>query len=164
MPRARLIVVLRDLSPEQVLESINSPSISPHQGLKLSDEQKRPASESVAGRLLGTAEDGDAKLMPNRCSSNPPLVNPASMPAWNGWGADDGNNSLSVRQSRRTDRCSSAAWHPPAPLLQVECCLSPPGTAWAAGVTRWGTCCSPSRPNRTRIPSLGRSTNTSLCR
>lgn len=46
MPRARPIAALRELSAEQVLERINSPSIGAHQNLKLSDEQKRRASES----------------------------------------------------------------------------------------------------------------------
>jgi polyvinyl alcohol dehydrogenase (cytochrome) len=126
MPRARPIAALRELSAEQVLESINSPSIGAHQNLKLSDEQKRRASESVAGRLLGTAENGDAKLMPNRCSSNPPIANPASMPAWNGWGADDGNTRF---QSAKAAGLTAAQ----VPRLKLKWAFGFPG-----GVSSWG--------------------------
>src|ERR1700680_3346065 len=32
-------------------------------------------------------ENADAKLMPNRCASNPGLGDIAAQPSWNGWGA-----------------------------------------------------------------------------
>jgi len=88
-PQAPPVAALRGLSAEKVYAAITSAS---HQDLKLTDEQKRRASESVAGRLLGTAESGDAKVMPNHCAANPPLADPAAAPAWNGWGADPSNN------------------------------------------------------------------------
>jgi polyvinyl alcohol dehydrogenase (cytochrome) len=71
-------------SPEKVYEILTTTAA--HKELKLNDDQLRHAAESFAGRLLGTATQGDAKLMPNQCSSNPPLADPAAGPAWNGWG------------------------------------------------------------------------------
>src|SRR5580700_9962916 len=47
----------------------------------------------VAAGLYGFAQDApppanaDAKLMPNRCETNPALGDIASNPFWNGWGA-----------------------------------------------------------------------------
>ncbi|HST27829.1 MAG TPA: hypothetical protein VLK26_05610, partial [Rudaea sp.] len=29
--------------------------------------------------------------LPNRCAANPPMTDPASGPAWNGWGVDMSN-------------------------------------------------------------------------
>src|SRR5581483_1715817 len=91
MPKAAPIPSLRDRSPENIYETLTSGRISAHAGLKLSDEQKQRASESIAGRLLGTAESGDGKRMPNLCTANPPIADPASRPAWNGWGANRDN-------------------------------------------------------------------------
>lgn len=57
------------------------------EGEKLSDEERRRVAESVSGRLLGTGTNGDAAAMPNTCSSQPPMRDPAEGSAWNGWGA-----------------------------------------------------------------------------
>ena len=82
---------LRNFSAEKVLEVLTTGPGGTHKGVMLTDEQKKRVAEGVAGRLLDTLESGDAKLMPNKCAGNPPLVDPKSMPGWNGWGADLSN-------------------------------------------------------------------------
>ena len=99
VPQAQPISSLRDLPPDRVYAMLSSASTGPHAGLKLSDEQKQRTAESLSGRLLQTAESGDAKLMPNRCPSNPPLTDPSASPGWNGWGADPGNNRFQSAKS-----------------------------------------------------------------
>ena len=81
---------LRQMTPEAILSALTT-GVMKLQGQSLADEEKRQVAESLAGRPLGTATDGEAAKMPNRCATNPPLVNPASAPAWNGWGVDGGN-------------------------------------------------------------------------
>lgn len=51
----------------------------------LTDLQKRQIAEWVGGRMLGSAESGDASKMPNRCSTNPPIRDITSTGSWNGW-------------------------------------------------------------------------------
>jgi len=82
---------LRLMTPEKIYAALTSGPMS-IQGQSLTDEQKRRVAESLSGRLLGSAASGDAKQMPNRCASNLPMENPSSSAAWNGWGADTGNN------------------------------------------------------------------------
>ena len=53
----------------------------------------------MCGGPLGSAKVGDAKKMPNPCRKNPTLSDPASGPAWNGWGADSGNTRFQPSQS-----------------------------------------------------------------
>jgi polyvinyl alcohol dehydrogenase (cytochrome) len=42
----------------------------------------------MSGRTFGSATEGDAKSMPNRCEANPPLSDPSASPSWIGWSAD----------------------------------------------------------------------------
>jgi polyvinyl alcohol dehydrogenase (cytochrome) len=81
---------LRQMTPEAILSALTT-GVMTVQGQGLADEEKRQVAESLAGRPLGTGTDGDAAKMPNRCATNPPLANPSSAPAWNGWGVDGGN-------------------------------------------------------------------------
>jgi polyvinyl alcohol dehydrogenase (cytochrome) len=91
MPQLPTIATLMEKgdSPERVYEILTTTAA--HKDLKLDDDQLRHAAESLSGRLLGTATEGDAKLMPNQCPSNPPLADPAAGPAWNGWGNGGAN-------------------------------------------------------------------------
>jgi polyvinyl alcohol dehydrogenase (cytochrome) len=82
---------LRQMTPEAILGALTT-GVMKLQGQSLADEEKRQVAESLAGRPLGTGTSGDAAQMPNRCATNPPLANPASAPAWNGWGVDGGNS------------------------------------------------------------------------
>ncbi len=88
--RAPSPAALRELSPERIYEALTT---GPMKDVvkDLTDEQKRRASESISGRLLGSAASGEAALMPNHCAANPPLVDPATTPGWNGWGANVSN-------------------------------------------------------------------------
>jgi polyvinyl alcohol dehydrogenase (cytochrome) len=43
----------------------------------------------------------EAAQMPNRCASNPPLSDIASLPSWNGWGGDNANTRFQPRSSGR---------------------------------------------------------------
>jgi polyvinyl alcohol dehydrogenase (cytochrome) len=82
--------VLRQMTPEAIYESLTS-GVMRVEGEQLSEEERRRVAESVSGRLLGTATNGDAGVMPNRCPGNPPMRDPSTAPAWNGWGADVAN-------------------------------------------------------------------------
>lgn len=126
MPQARPIAALRDLTPEQVFEVISSPTNAAHQGLKLNDEQKHRVAENVAGRLLGTAQAGDAKLMPNHCASNPPIANPAGAPSWNGWGNGAASNRFQPAQA-------AGVAADQVPQLKLKWAFGFPG-----GVSAWG--------------------------
>src|SRR5262249_20884772 len=61
------------------------------QAKDLSDSQKRIVAEFMSGRPLGSAKQGDADNMPNKCAMNPPLTDPARGPSWNGWSVDLAN-------------------------------------------------------------------------
>jgi polyvinyl alcohol dehydrogenase (cytochrome) len=81
---------IRMMPPERIYTALTT-GVMQAQGAPLNDVQKRGVAEFMSGRPLGSASAGAAKDMPNRCTSNPPLADPAAAPAWNGWGADDAN-------------------------------------------------------------------------
>ncbi|PWT79379.1 MAG: cytochrome C oxidase Cbb3 [Blastocatellia bacterium] len=81
---------LRQLTPETILDALTT-GVMKVQGQALSDAQRKQVAESLSGRPLGTASDGQAANMPNRCATNPPLTSPTSRQMWNGWGVDPGN-------------------------------------------------------------------------
>jgi polyvinyl alcohol dehydrogenase (cytochrome) len=83
--KAPSIGELQEYSPERVYEVLNGTNIPAHTG-NFSDLQKRQFAEFLSGRPMNSAA-GDSKTMTNKCSSNPPIGNPASGPSWNGWGA-----------------------------------------------------------------------------
>ena len=82
---------LRQFTPEKIYEALTTGQMKV-QGQDLSDEQKKRVAESIAGRLLGTASQGDAAKMPNQCASNPAMTDPSAGPEWNGWGVDETNS------------------------------------------------------------------------
>jgi polyvinyl alcohol dehydrogenase (cytochrome) len=82
--------MLKKLTPEKIYQALTTGDMVT-QAKDLTDRQKRDIAEWVGGRKLGSAESGDAQKMPNRCESNPPLVDLTSAPAWNGW--SDINNT-----------------------------------------------------------------------
>jgi polyvinyl alcohol dehydrogenase (cytochrome) len=88
--RAPSPAAIREMSPEKIYNSLVS-GLMQTQGAALSDQQKRGVAEFMSGRPLGSAASGAAAQMPNRCTSNPPLKDPASGSIWNGWGVDDAN-------------------------------------------------------------------------
>src|SRR5712691_9974541 len=83
------ISVLQEYSPERLYESLTVGKMK-EQAANLTDVQKRTIAEFLAARPSRT-EAGDMKNMTNRCASNAAMTDPASGPAWNGWGAGTGN-------------------------------------------------------------------------
>ena len=81
---------LRQLSPEKIYEALTTGPMKV-QGQALADEQKRMLAVFMSGRTFGSAEQGDAKNMPNHCEANPPISDPSASPSWNGWSADVAN-------------------------------------------------------------------------
>jgi len=89
---------LRQFTPEKIYEALTTGQMKV-QGQDLSDEQRKRVAESIAGRLLGTADQGDAAQMPNRCASNPAMTDPSASPEWNGWGVDATNTRFQPAKS-----------------------------------------------------------------
>ena len=89
------------LTPEAVLSALTTGPMRV-QAADLTDAQKRLIAEFLGGRRLGSRDAGDAKVMPNRCASNPPLLDPSAGPEWNGWGADLGNSRFQGGAAYRT--------------------------------------------------------------
>ena len=73
------------MTPERIYDSLTTGSMQT-QSSGLTDAQKKALAEFMAGRPLGSARQGDGKSMPNQCTSNPTLANPAEGRGWNGWG------------------------------------------------------------------------------
>jgi polyvinyl alcohol dehydrogenase (cytochrome) len=88
--RAPSPAAIREMPPEKIYDALTS-GVMKAQGEALTDFEKRMLALFMSGRPLGSMAQGDAKNMPNRCSGNPPLPNPAGRPAWNGWGVDAAN-------------------------------------------------------------------------
>ncbi len=66
---------LRQLSPEKIYEALTTGPMKT-QGASLADDQKRMLAVFMSGRTFGSAEQGDAKNMPNHCEANPPMSDP----------------------------------------------------------------------------------------
>jgi polyvinyl alcohol dehydrogenase (cytochrome) len=89
---------LRQFPPERIYAALTNGVMKVH-AQSLTDEEKRRVAEFMSGRPLGSAELGDAKNMPNHCSGNPPLRDPAASPAWNGWAVDVTNSRFQTGKS-----------------------------------------------------------------
>jgi polyvinyl alcohol dehydrogenase (cytochrome) len=83
--KATTAAAIRQMTPERIYAGLMDAAKHP-QGQNLSDIQKQRVAEFMASRPLGSKGAGDAKAMPNQCSSNPAMRDPASGPGWNGWG------------------------------------------------------------------------------
>jgi polyvinyl alcohol dehydrogenase (cytochrome) len=88
--RAPLPSAIREMTPERIYDALTN-GVMKAQGQSLSDPEKRTLALFMSGRPVGSIQQGDAKNMPNQCSSNPPLSDPAAGPAWNGWGVNEMN-------------------------------------------------------------------------
>jgi len=93
---------LRSMSPERIYAALTT-GLMKSVGDTLSEEDRRRVSESLAGQLLGSAEAGDARKMPNRCPGNPPLRRVGKRD-WNGWGNGLSNSRFQSAAERRADR------------------------------------------------------------
>ena len=88
--KAPNLSVLRKLTPEAVYAALSK---APHMQIQgLSDDDRKTVSALLGGRKIGVAEIADAKKMPNRCASDPPMGDVAGA-AWNGWGVDPASNA-----------------------------------------------------------------------
>ncbi|HKE86136.1 MAG TPA: PQQ-binding-like beta-propeller repeat protein [Vicinamibacterales bacterium] len=90
---------VRQLTPEEIVAALNRPSHT--EGRALSDIQKRRVGEFMAGRPMGSRNAGEAKAMANQCTANPAMRDPASGPAWNGWGNDLANTRFQPAAAAR---------------------------------------------------------------
>src|SRR6516165_4010871 len=89
---------IREMSPERIYAALTS-GVMKDQGDKLPDQDKRGVAEFMSGRPMGSAQQGDAKNMPNQCRNNPPMTDPARGPSWNGWGSDMSNSRFQSAQA-----------------------------------------------------------------
>jgi polyvinyl alcohol dehydrogenase (cytochrome) len=92
MPQAPGVAALREFSGQKIYEFLTSGLNDTHKTMTLSDDDKKHVAESLSGRLLGSEAVGDAKAMPNRCSSNPAMRDPSAAGGWNGWGGTAENS------------------------------------------------------------------------
>jgi polyvinyl alcohol dehydrogenase (cytochrome) len=90
---------IRQMTPERIVAGLNAPTHK--EGQALSAIQKQRIGEFMSGRPLGSVNNGDAAAMPNRCSANPQMANPASSPSWNGWGNDLANTRFQPAAAAR---------------------------------------------------------------
>ena len=74
----------------------------------LSDIQKTRVAEFMSGRPMGSIGAGEAKSMPNRCTANPPMRDPASGPR----GTDGGTTSPTLASSLLLRRGSPLLTYP----------------------------------------------------
>src|SRR5438552_6698116 len=81
---------IRQMTPERIYASLTTGSMKA-QGDTLSEDQRRMLATFMSARPLGSLAEGGAQSMPNHCAANPPMADPASGPAWNGWGVDTSN-------------------------------------------------------------------------
>ena len=83
--RAPSPTTIREMTPERIYESMATGSMQA-QSAGMTDAQKKALAEFMASRPLGSARQGDGRSMPNQCTSNPALADPAQGRGWNGWG------------------------------------------------------------------------------
>src|SRR5215813_3666905 len=91
---------IREMPPERIYAALTT-GVMKDQGDKLSDQDRRGVAEFMSGRPLGSAQQGDAKIMPNQCRNNPAMSDPARGPSWNGWSADVSNSRFQSAQVAR---------------------------------------------------------------
>lgn len=89
---------IRQMTPEGIYAALAGRD---HGGVALSDIQKTRVAEFMSGRPMGSIGAGEASSMPNRCTANAPMRDPASGPAWNGWGNDLGNTRFQSAAAAR---------------------------------------------------------------
>ncbi|HTT04155.1 MAG TPA: PQQ-binding-like beta-propeller repeat protein [Steroidobacteraceae bacterium] len=122
-PQAPSPAQLRSYSPERIFAALSSGAMQAV-GMKLSDVQKRLVAQAVAGRLLGSSAQGDAKSMQNRCRANPPLGDAARSGQWWGWGNGIDNTRF---QSARAAGLTAAQ----VPQLQLRWAFGLPNSTSA---------------------------------
>jgi polyvinyl alcohol dehydrogenase (cytochrome) len=79
--------VLKRRSPEAILAALTAGAMRP-QGGRLSGAERRAVAEYLSGRAPGGDITGAST---GRCTSSPPLADPASSPSWRGWSPSPSN-------------------------------------------------------------------------
>jgi polyvinyl alcohol dehydrogenase (cytochrome) len=74
-------------TPEEILHSMTTGSMAPY-SKGLTELEMRVVAVYVGGRPFGSAKEGEASTMKNRCSSRPKWGEPFISGTWNGWGLD----------------------------------------------------------------------------
>jgi polyvinyl alcohol dehydrogenase (cytochrome) len=88
-PKSPEVLSLWKMTPEQVLAGLAKP---PHTTLtEVTDETRQVVAFYLGGRKANVDAVAEAGLMPNHCSTNPPIADITSKPSWNGWGNDISN-------------------------------------------------------------------------
>ena len=82
--------MLRAMSPEAILNALTNGKMQV-QGSSLTDAERRAVAEFLASRALGSEPVATATAA--KCTSSPPMRDPAATPGWNGWG----NGATSTR-------------------------------------------------------------------
>jgi polyvinyl alcohol dehydrogenase (cytochrome) len=95
---APMASAIRGMTPERIYAALQGKT---HHGRTLSDIQARRVGEFMGGRPLGSVDAGDASNMPNRCSANPAMTDPAQSPGWNGWSNDLANTRFQPAAAAR---------------------------------------------------------------
>jgi polyvinyl alcohol dehydrogenase (cytochrome) len=91
---------IRQMTPERIYGVLMDAAKHP-EGQNLSDIQKQRVGEFMGGRPMGSTGAGEASAMPNKCTSNPAMRDPASGPSWNGWGNDNANTRSQTAAAAR---------------------------------------------------------------
>ncbi len=87
--------ILRNLPPGAILNALTNGKMQA-QGSTLSDAERRAVAEYVTGKSLTQANAAQTEK-PNECTEARAMRDPASGPAWNGWGNGPANDR---RQSK----------------------------------------------------------------
>jgi polyvinyl alcohol dehydrogenase (cytochrome) len=90
---------IRQMTPERINAALNSAKHT--DGQTLGAIQKQRVAEFMSGRPMGSIGAGEAKSMASQCSANPPMLDPASGPSWNGWGNDLANTRFQPAAAAR---------------------------------------------------------------
>ncbi len=97
--RAPTADVIRQMSAERIHQALTTESHAPLSDL--SEIARTRLAEFMNSRPMGSARAGGAANMPNRCTTNPPLADPAKAPSWNGWGNDLANSRFQPAAAAR---------------------------------------------------------------
>ncbi len=110
---------LMTLTPESIYTQMTAGAMVA-QAQKLTEEEKHAVAEYLGGRPLDLDSSGSAQTMPNRCSTDSPMGDPAGAAAWNGWSAEAGNTRFA---SLKTSGLTPAA----VPHLKLKWAFGFPG-------------------------------------
>jgi polyvinyl alcohol dehydrogenase (cytochrome) len=86
---------IRKMTPDRINAALAN---ADHHGKMLTDVQALRVAEFMSSRPLGSVDMGDASMMPNRCTANPPMGDPANASAWNGWGNGPENHRFQAAE------------------------------------------------------------------